>query len=630
MSSFLDKLNQQAAAGSLSTPKVEADTGVPEKRAESPKTEIPNNAPPKTEPPARVSAPASSAPASSTPTSSAPASSAPAPQPARAEVRESYEPRGGGLRNTEHDVEIDRNYGTKRFLRLVATLLVIALLIAAGVVAFRYFTMVTLPEFTGKTIAEMRKWCIDNKLYLTENPIYSMEVGANYVIGQSEPGGTELSPKSTIEATYSLGADPDERVSIPDLMNMKPSSIRTWMEDNKLPKANIFEENSDDVAKGDVIKYLFSSVTVDEQNFKRGDSLIIYVSKGPFVSYNTRTVKNFVGLLRSEVDSWCANNGMKAVYTVVMHESIGADRVISQSVPENTQLDTGSTIEFVISEGPGLVVPSFVNVYKEDAMSYAEGFNVIVKLVYNMTVPYGGLVSQSRPAGTVVDKSSSEITLIYSIGKPYLTDFVGMRESSLPEYFYEMNRKGALISYSILYVNAIEPKGTIIGATHSLEAVELNAHIELKVSNGLGTAPVEPSDPIKFYEVPDYSKVLSENAQMLNLDINLTVITHYSDSVPYGSLISQSARAGSLVTSSNNSVTAVYSAGKPYIDNLLGRSEADLPAIFYEYTRMGASVTYEITYVDSAEQKGNIVSSSKNNEYIKTNEVILIEVSKGS
>ncbi len=614
MSSFLDKLNQQAAAGSLSTPKVEVDKSEPEKTAESPKPEKPNNARPKTETPARAAAPANTAPSY---------------QPARAEAHESHEPRGG-LRNTEHDVEIDRNYGTKRFLRLVATLLVIALLIAAGVVAFRYFTMITLPEFTGKTIAEMRKWCIDNNLYLTENPIYSMEIGANYVISQSEPGGTKLSPKSTIEVTYSLGADPSERISIPDLMSMKASSIRAWMEDNKLPNVNIYEEYSSDVAKGDVTRYLFSSVTVDEQNFKRGDSLVVYVSRGPLDSYNTRTVKNFVGLLRSEVDSWCTNNGMKAVYTVVMHESIGADRVISQSVPENTQLEPGSTIEFVISEGPGLVVPSFVNVYKEDAMSHAAEFNVIVKLLYSMTVPYGGLVSQSLPAGTIVNKSSNEITLIYSIGKPYLTDFIGMRESSLPEYFYEINRKGASLSYSILYVNAIEPKGTIIGATHNLEAVELKTHIELKVSNGLGTAPVPPSDPIKFIEVPDYSKVLRENAYMLNPDIDLTIITRYSDSVPYGSLISQSARAGSLITSADNSVTIVYSAGRPYMENLIGRSEADLPAIFYEYTKMGASVTYEITYVDSAEPKGNVVSSSKNNEYIKTDEVILIEVSKGS
>jgi serine/threonine-protein kinase len=107
----------------------------------------------------------------------------------------------------------------------------------------------------------------------------------------------------------------------------------------------------------------------------------------------------------------------------------------------------------------------------------------------------------------------------------------------------------------------------------------------------------------------------------------------YSDTVPYGGLISQSVKPGGYVTQEKNRVTLVYSAGKPYIGNLVGRAENELPAIFYDFTQMGASITYEITYVDVADPtmfpKGTVVAVSKSNEYISMNEVIQIQVSKG-
>jgi serine/threonine-protein kinase len=625
MANFLDKLNQQSVEGSITSPadsvKKPADTGPGV--APAPKAEVADE--PVGMPPKKTAKPAGEP--------LKPTGTASAPSPARKDEPKFAGMPGGGIKTIEHEIEIDKNYGSKRFLRIMLTIILLLAVAAGFVFAVRYFTMVELPDFEGKTIAEMRKWCLDNKLYLTEKTVYSMEIEENYIISQSIPGGTKVVPKKTIEVTYSLGADPNEKIPVPDLMNMTPPQIREWIDENSLSNVFIYEEYSNEYPMGAVTRYQFGSLTVDETNFRRSDSLTVYVSRGKSVSYTERKLKNFVGSLRSEVESWCSQNGMIAVFTTMLSEEVAEDRIISQSIEPDTGIESGTVIEFVVSEGPGLIVPDYSKVYKEDVMSASQGFNVNVVLRYSATVPYGGFISQSVEAGTRVNPKDNNITVVYSLGKPYLPNFVGMSESSLPELFYEFNRKGASLVYTITYVTSTAQKGTIVKASRNSEVVDLNAVIEFEVSNGLGVEPPKQEDPVVLIPVPDYSSVLNENAAELEPRIYLVIETKYSDTVPYGALISQSVKPGGYVTQEKNRVTLVYSAGKPYIGNLVGRTENELPAIFYEFTKMGASITYEITYVDVADPslypKGTVMAVSKSNEYISTNEVIQIQVSKG-
>lgn len=629
MANFLDKLNQKAAEGSITSPADAIKKPAAPRSADAVpaiKTEVPA-AEPAVKPERADVRPAEE--------SKNPTTSAPAPKPAaRVEEQRITGVQGGGIRSTEHEIEIDKNYGKRNFLRVILTIFIVLALVAGIVVAVRFFTMVELPDFEGKTIAEMKKWCLDNKLYLVEKTVYSMEVEEDYIISQSIPGGTKLDPKKTIEVTYSLGADPNAKIQVPDLINMKPSEIRQWIEENKLKSTNIYEEYSNEYPKGVVTRYQFGNVYIDETNFKRSDSLTVYVSRGPYESYNSRVLEDFFGRLRSEVESWCASNGMVAVFTSTLSEEVGENRIISQSIEPDTRIEPGTTIEFVVSDGPGLIVPDYSKVYKEDAMSVSPGFNVSVVLKYSETVPYGGFISQSVAVGTWVHPKDNDVSVVYSLGKPYLPNFIGTSEASLPELFYELNRKGASLMYTILYVNSTSPKGTIVKASKNSEAVELHTVIDFEVSNGLGVEPPpQQDDPVVFIQVPNYSDVLKENAADLEPRIFVVIEMRYSDTVPYGGLISQSVKPGGYVTQEKNRVTLVYSAGKPYIGNLVGRAENELPAIFYDFTKMGASITYEITYVDVADPtmfpKGTVVAVSKSNEYISMNEVIQIQVSKG-
>lgn len=621
MSSFLEQINRDAESGFVKAPKASAKKPAAQSEPQTAaKGAVRDTAKP--EPAQRTEEAAVEAPAPR------PVQSVrPAPRP----VQSAQAAERAGINSTEHEVEIDRNYGKRNFIRIVLTAVICLLLIAGAVAAFRYFTMVELPDFEGKTIAEMRKWCIDNKLYLSEISEYSMDTDEDFVISQSVPGGTRVAPKKTVEVVFSLGPDPSTPVKVPDLMSMTAPEIRSWADENKLANLKIYEEYATD-EKGKILRYTFGSVSVDESNFKRGDTLTVYISRGPADSYSARTLPNFLNKTRTEVESWCSNYGMKAVFTETLSTETDAGRVISQSLDPASRIESGTTIEFVISSGAGALIPDFSKLYKEDAPTAAAGLNVRISLVYSDTVAYGGFISQSREAGLRVDSTQSDITVVYSIGRPYIPSLTGMNESEIPALFYDFNRSGAALSYKIIYMDSAMAKGTVIDATHRSEYVGLNETVTLQISRGnlkQTDTPVNPDPLPELVTVPDYSKVLKENAASLNPKVMVTVKTVYSDTVPYGGFISQSVTAGMSMLPENAKVTVVYSAGKPYLESLAGKNESILPALFYEYKLMDANLTYQIVYVSSTEPKGTIISASKSNEYVSVNEVITITVSLG-
>ncbi|MCL1792154.1 MAG: hypothetical protein FWG40_12595, partial [Peptococcaceae bacterium] len=58
--------------------------------------------------------------------------------------------------------------------------------------------------------------------------------------------------------------------------------------------------------------------------------------------------------------------------------------------------------------------------------------------------------------------------------------------------------------------------------------------------------------------------------------------------------------------------------------------EKELPSYFYEFTGKGANITYSVTYVDSGEPKGQVVSASLYNQYMEMTTHVEIQVSRGN
>jgi hypothetical protein len=67
----------------------------------------------------------------------------------------------------------------------------------------------------------------------------------------------------------------------------------------------------------------------------------------------------------------------------------------------------------------------------------AKNLPVISKQVYNDTVPYGGFISQSIPAGTqyFAKDTIPDIMAVYSLGRVYIKDLKGQTEGDLQGTF---------------------------------------------------------------------------------------------------------------------------------------------------------------------------------------------------
>ncbi len=166
-----------------------------------------------------------------------------------------------------------------------------------------------------------------------------------------------------------------------------------------------------------MIKYEFSSVSVNEDNFKRNDGLIIYVSKG------TEPVK----------------------------------------------------------PSDNITVPDYSLVSKDDAEKYNSAFSVTVKSIYSDEIPYGGFISQSVAPDKKVEKENNKITVYYSLGKPFMPNMAGKSESEIAQMFYDLNRNGALLTYDIVYTSYHAPKGQIVSCSAYNEYISIGTHIVFTV-----------------------------------------------------------------------------------------------------------------------------------------------------
>lgn len=119
-------------------------------------------------------------------------------------------------------------------------------------VYFAYYQMthVKLPDFTGKDLAEARAWATENKLKLTVEQTYNKEIDINKVISQNSKQGSKLKKGAELTVKSSLGADPEEKVALPDFMTMKKSEAEKWIKDNQADNVSLIDEYSDSIEKG--------------------------------------------------------------------------------------------------------------------------------------------------------------------------------------------------------------------------------------------------------------------------------------------------------------------------------------------------------------------------------------------
>lgn len=388
-----------------------------------------------------------------------------------------------GIQTVEHSMAIDKGYLKRRVIITAIICAAAIVTILGSLVLIRFFTMVKMEDFTGKDVAEIKTWCSANKLHFIEDKVFDMDTKADFVISQSVQSGLTIAPGSTVRAVVSRGADPEEQIMVPDLSAMKAPEIQRWVSENQLSNTSVKEEFSEEVTAGNVIRYEFSTVTVDREHFTRKDGLTVYVSKGPDVASGI-SMPSIVGKSLSECAQWVSSNGVKAVYVKVFSDTVIEGEIVSQSAKVKSTVHKGDEITFEISAGKGIAVPDFSKVPMADASEKYPALTVTVLKQYSKDTEYGGFLSQSVSAGTKLFEDNNAVTVCYSEGKPFIPNLIGMNESELPALFYDFAQKGANIVYSVKYVDSAEAKGTIVSASRFSEFVSLKENIFIEVSNG--------------------------------------------------------------------------------------------------------------------------------------------------
>lgn len=384
-------------------------------------------------------------------------------------------------RHVEHDVDIDYEYQKKRkqkkLIIIISSVVVTAIVITSVIM----MNLVTIMDTVGKNIGEVKNWAKSNNITLEIDYSYTTKYDENLVISQETDPGKKVFKGKTLNIKVSKGADPEEKIEIPDINTMSLDDINQWVETNKLSNVKITKQFSEEIEKNKVLEHKFED-GVSAETYKRKNQLQIIVSKGKETFEKNIEVKDFTNLSKAEVEAWGKTNEVTIAFEEAASATVMKDMVISQSVAVGEKVSKEDTITVVISYGKSILVPNFGSVYKDDAATDYIDLAVIVKEQYHGTVGYGGLISQSVPAGSYVREENNNVTVVYSLGKPYVDDLTQMTEKDLAEYFYNFKAKGANITYTVEYISGdFELKGTIAYASKRSEFVSMNENIHIQI-----------------------------------------------------------------------------------------------------------------------------------------------------
>lgn len=385
-----------------------------------------------------------------------------------------------GIVTETNELEEDKTYLKKKKKQKIITIIVSIVIVITISLLVIFSQIVEVPNFVNGLNTIATKWGKNNDVEIIEEEQYDTKITERIVISQSIKDGTKIFKKSSIKIIVSKGKDPNEKILVPEKDSATASDIKAWKEENDLSNVTIKEEHSSEIETGKIIKYEFENIATNETNFTRSDKLTIIVSKGAKVL----NMEDFTSKTQTEAEKWCQENNVNYEVKEKFSDTIENEKIILQSVENGQELTDDTTIVFEVSIGAGIKIPNYSKVSSDEAQELSDKVKIKIKNVYNMNVSYGKLISQSVKAGTTKKETDNEVTLTYSLGKPYFSNMNGISESEIAKTFYEYNQKGVNFTYTIKYVDSSEEKGKIVWTSKCNEFVTLKEEIEIHVSNG--------------------------------------------------------------------------------------------------------------------------------------------------
>lgn len=174
--------------------------------------------------------------------------------------------------------------------------------------------------------------------------VFDDNVDKGDIVSQDPAEGTVIDKYSAVYVVVSKGP---EHATIDltklGLEKMDGVSAKTALEGSGLT-VNVEQKNSETVASGYVISY-------SPDKAKEGETVTLVLSSGPALT-NPTTVPNIVGQPQEIAVEILADAGLvQGTVTEAASETVPRGSVISQSLTENSQVEAGTAVDFVLSSG---------------------------------------------------------------------------------------------------------------------------------------------------------------------------------------------------------------------------------------------------------------------------------------
>lgn len=306
---------------------------------------------------------------------------------------------------------------------------------------------IKVPSFIGLEIRDVNSWVKQQGIEPSGIVIkdeYNDEYDADQIMYQSIEEGKKVRKNAKIDFIVSKGADPDVLIPFPDIMSMTKEEIQTWIKENKLQKTKISTAFNSEKEEGAVIEYKLTGV--DEEDFTRGSTLKITVSKGPQPVEDVKML-NFVGKAYSEVATWASTNKIQLTKKEEYSNTVELDKVISQSVPTDVVIKQGDLVTIVVSKGKGLIMPDLKTMTRDEVNDFlTKNAGIVTKKELHVdTTDY--VISQSVKPGVSVGSGDEAIVTVnlgstFYLSEIYSGNVIGSRVQAIEDAFNKVRSIG--------------------------------------------------------------------------------------------------------------------------------------------------------------------------------------------
>ncbi len=347
---------------------------------------------------------------------------------------------------------------------------------------------VLMPDLLGKTAEEAYEILQELSLGIKREYGYSDSYEKDLIYQQEYEPDTVIDKNLSVTVYISLGSG---KVSLPDDMVGKSAQVVI----RELVQLGLSYdqtyEYSEEVEEGNVIRTDPASGEVDAETV-----VTLVISKGTEIVYVL--MPDLSNYTVDEANELLAGDTLSiGTVTEEYSDTVDEGKIISQSVNRNTQVETGSTVDVVVSLGKEYVnMPDLSGMTQSEAEDALTALNLNlgeVSKTYDADVDAGKVVSQSVEKDTRV-KIDSSVDIVISMGAE-LVSFPSLSGKTEEQIKTILTEKGLVAGNFTYEENSSVTPGIFLRCNYQAGAqVEVGTVIDIVLAKAPETVSESPQE----------------------------------------------------------------------------------------------------------------------------------------